>query len=127
NRISVFIGFYALVTVGLGLDWLVRRSRPFPRKSLAVSGAAIVLVAAGVLDQTSSAIVPDSRDTAAAWSSDDVFVHRIERTLGPGGAVFELPYLPFPEGELSVPPYGMVDYDPFRGFLHSKDLSWSYG
>jgi phosphoglycerol transferase len=56
-----------------------------------------------------------------------VFVKRIERTLGPGGAVFQLPYLPFPEAELSVPPYGMVDYDPLRGYLHSDDLSWGYG
>ena len=62
NRISVFIGFYALVAVGLGLDWLVRRSRAFPHKALAVSGVAIALVVVGVLDQTSSAIIGDSRD-----------------------------------------------------------------
>ncbi len=127
NRISVFIGFYALVAVGLGLDWLVRRSRAFPHKALAVSGVAIALVVVGVLDQTSSAIIGDSRTTAAAWNSDDVFVHRIERILGPGGAVFQLPYLPFPEAQLSVPPYGMVDYDPLRGYLHSHDLYWGYG
>lgn len=127
NRISVFIGFYALVAVGLGVDWLVRRSRPFPYKSLVVSGAAVALVVVGVLDQTSSAIIPDSRNTATAWNSDDVFVKQIERTLGAGGAVFQLPYLPFPEAELSVPPYGMVDYDPLRGYLHSKDLYWGYG
>ncbi len=127
NRISVFIGFYALVAVGLAIDALVRRSRPFPHKALTVSCVAVVLVVVGVLDQTSSAIIPDSRNTAAEWNSDDVFVKRIERTLGPGGAVFQLPYLPFPEAELSVPPYGMVDYDPLRGYLHSDDLSWGYG
>ena len=127
NRISVFIGFYALVAVGVGLDWLVRRSREFPHKSLAVSAAAILLVVVGVLDQTSPTIIPDSRTTAAAWNSDAVFVRQIERTLGPGGAVFQLPYLPFPEGQLSVPPYGMTDYDPLRGYLHSEDLYWGYG
>jgi len=37
------------------------------------------------------------------------------------------PYLPFPEAELDVPPYGMVDYDPLRGYLHSDDLYWGYG
>jgi len=38
-----------------------------------------------------------------------------------------LPYLPYPEAQDSVPPFGMVDYDPLRGYVHSDDLAWSYG
>jgi hypothetical protein len=127
NRISIFIAFYALVAVGLALDHLVARTRSFPRKSLAVSGVAVLLVVVGVFDQTSSAIIPDSRRFESEWNSDAVFVKGIENTLGPGGAVFQLPYLPFPEAELDVPPYGMVDYDPLRGYVHSDDLFWGYG
>ena len=26
-----------------------------------------------------------------------------------------------------MPPYGMVDYDPLRGYVHSDDLYWGYG
>jgi phosphoglycerol transferase len=127
NRISIFIAFYALVAVGLALDWAGRHSRSFPYKSLAVSGLAVLLVVVGVLDQTSSAIIPDSRRFEAEWNADAVFVKEIEDTLGPGGKVFQLPYLPFPEAELDVPPYGMVDYDPLRGYVHSDDLDWGYG
>jgi phosphoglycerol transferase len=127
NRISIFIALYALVAVGLALDWLVRRTRSFPYKSLAVSGLAVLLVVIGVFDQTSSAIIPDSRRSEAEWNADAVFVKQIEDTLGPGGKVFQLPYLPFPEAELDIPPYGMVDYDPLRGYLHSDDLFWGYG
>ena len=33
-----------------------------------------------------------------------------------------------PHGEwFDLPPYGMQDYDPFRGYLHSDTLRWSYG
>jgi len=127
NRISIFIAFYSLVAVGLALDRLVVRTRPFPHKALAASGVAVLLVAVGVLDQTSSAIIPDSRNFQTEWNSDAVFVKEIEHTLGPGGKVFQLPYLPFPEAELDVPPYGMVDYDPLRGYVHSTDLYWGYG
>jgi hypothetical protein len=127
NRISIFIAFYALVAVGLALDWLVRHSRSFPYKTFAVSGVAVLIVVIGVFDQTSSAIIPDSRRFEAQWNSDAVFVHEIEHTLGPGGKVFQLPYLPFPEAELDLPPYGMVDYDPLRGYVHSHDLYWGYG
>jgi len=127
NRISIFIAFYSLVAVGIALDRLVARSRAFPHKALAVSGVAVLMVAIGVLDQTSSAIIPDSRRFESEWNADAVFVKEIEHTLGPGGKVFQLPYLPFPEAELDVPPYGMVDYDPLRGYVHSDDLYWGYG
>ena len=127
NRISIFIAFYALVAVGLALDWAVRHTRSFSYKPFVVSGLAVLLVVIGVFDQTSSAIIPDSRNFQTEWNADAVFVKQIERTLGPGGKVFQLPYLPFPEAELSVPPYGMTDYDPLRGYLHSDDLYWGYG
>jgi len=127
NRISVFIAFYALLAVGLALDRAVVRTRPFPRKSLVVSAVAVLLVVVGVLDQTSSAIIPDSRRSEAEWNADATFVHEIEDTLGPGGKVFQLPYLPFPEAEFDVPKYGMIDYDPLRGYVHSSDLYWGYG
>jgi phosphoglycerol transferase len=38
--------------------------------------------------------------------------------------IFQLPYLPYPEAGF----VGHVeDYDPFRGYIHSTDLRWSYG
>ena len=37
----------------------------------------------------------------------------------------QLPYLKVPEGY--PPPGAMNDHDPFRGYLHSESLRWSYG
>jgi phosphoglycerol transferase len=38
--------------------------------------------------------------------------------------IFQLPYIPFPENPSVIK---MKDYDHFRGYLHSKNLRWSYG
>jgi phosphoglycerol transferase len=127
NRISIFIAFYALLAVGLALDRFVGWLPPFRHKREVAALGAVIIVALGILDQTSSAIVPKNTSFEAEWNSDARFVHRIERTLGPGAAVFQLPYLPFPEAIKDLPPYGMQDYDPFRGYLHSDSLKWSYG
>ncbi|HEX5585692.1 MAG TPA: hypothetical protein VFZ17_00150 [Acidimicrobiia bacterium] len=127
NRISVFIGFYALVAVAIWLDRFRGWLPDFRHKALVVPAAALLLVGIGVFDQTSNAIIPDSRRMEAEWDRDARFVQRIEAAMPSGTAVFQLPYLPYPEAEDSVPPFGMVDYDPLRGYVHSDDLSWSYG
>ena len=41
-----------------------------------------------------------------------------------GAAVFQLPYLPFPEGGQQA---GLYENDLLRGYLHSDDLRWSFG
>jgi phosphoglycerol transferase len=127
NRISVFIALYALLAVGIALDRFVRWLPAFRWKRQVAALGAILLVVLGVLDQTSDAITPDARKNQQQWGSDAAFVSQIEHTVGPHAAVFQLPYLPYPEAQLDLPPYGMQDYDPFRGYLHSDTLRWSYG
>jgi phosphoglycerol transferase len=78
----------------------------------------------GIVDQTSSADVPDYRALEHAWNSDDAFMHRIETDLGSGAAVFQLPYVFFPEAGAIV---GTGPYDQVRGWLHADSLRWSWG
>jgi phosphoglycerol transferase len=127
NRISVFIAFYCLAAVMWWATTYLPRWSWVAARAWVIPALALSLVVLGVADQTSAAIVPDSHGYEAAYASDARFVRRIEQQLQPGDAVYQLPYLPFPEAELETPPYGMVDYDPLRGFLHSDTLEWSYG
>ena len=60
----------------------------------------------------------------SAWDSDDVFMHGIQRDLGSDAAVFELPYVFFPEAGFIV---GTGPYDQVRGWLHADSLRWSWG
>jgi phosphoglycerol transferase len=61
---------------------------------------------------------------ASEYNSDRSFVQAIEKVLPPDAMVFQLPHVPFPE---HPPANKMLDYDLFRGYLHSKSLKWSYG
>jgi hypothetical protein len=124
NRLSIFIGFFALLAVGLLLDRALGALRP--RRGGAVVGAWLLLVvlAVGILDQTSTVFRPDYAALEAEYRSDGELVAAIEERLPAGAMVFQLPYNPFPEGP---PLVRMADYDLMRGYLHSDDLRWNYG
>jgi hypothetical protein len=124
NRLSIFIGFFGLLAVGLGLDRALVALRP--RRGGAALGAALVfgVLAIGVLDQTSRTYEPAYAAVATDYRSDADFVRAIEAQLPAGAMVFQLPHRPFPE---APPLLRMADYDLFRGYLHSHDLRWSYG
>ena len=123
NRLSIFIGFFALLAVGLGLDRALVALRP--RRAGAALGAALVfgVLAIGALDQTSGAYEPAYAAVAADYRSDGDFVGAIEAQLPSGAMIFQLPHRSFPE---APPLIRMADYDLFRGYLHSHDVRWSY-
>lgn len=119
NRISTFIAFFSLMAVGLALESLYRRIH----RSIFYVLIAVALIA-GFLDQTTPAYVPNYAATKTEFLSDAEFVNRIETSVPSGAMIFQLPYVPFPE-----PPvlHNLLEYDHFRGYLHSKNLRWSYG
>lgn len=123
NRISIFIAFFALVAVAFGLDWLFARLARGGRIVLAVV-VCLAVLAVGVFDQTSGADVPDYEALEQAWDSDEIFMRRVENELGPGSAVFQFPYVFFPEAGMIV---GTGPYDQVRGWLHADSLRWSWG
>lgn len=124
NRISVFIAFFALIAVAFGLDWIVARVPRWHGRAVVAGVVCLAVLAVGVFDQTSSADVPAYKALDRAWNSDDVFMHGIARDLGSGSAVFQMPYVFFPEAGMIV---GTGPYDQVRGWLHADDLRWSWG
>jgi phosphoglycerol transferase len=132
NRISVLIAFFSLFAAGTLLDGLRRRLGPLRHGGtlgLAVLGAVLLF---GVWDQTSDSYIPPYPATARQWHSDERLVREIEARLPHGAGVFELPYVPFPEGYPETPVSDQVatyatKYEPLRGYLHSRGLRWSYG
>ncbi len=132
NRISVVIAFLSLLAVALLLDAGVQRLRA-RRRGTALAGLVLAAVLAfGVFEQTTAQDVPAYAADARQWHSDGVFVAEIEARLPHGASVFQLPYVPFPEGYPNTPVGGSVatyatKYEPLRGYLHSSTLRWSYG
>lgn len=125
NRISVFIAFFSLIAVVHVLDALHKKLvNRVGRILYCVGLSAIVML--GVLDQTSWIFffVPEYEKIAREYQSDGEFVSRIESSLPPSAMVFQLPYAKFPESPTIV---RMLDHEHLKGYLHSKNLRWSYG
>jgi phosphoglycerol transferase len=121
-RLEVFIAFFALVAVGALLDWALRSPRVARHGSVAAGAILSAVLLLGFFDQTN--YVPAYDQTRAEWESDAAIVSAIESELGPDAAVFQLPYVPFPEW---YPSGGTVSFDPLRPYLHSSNVRWSYG
>lgn len=124
NRISVFIAFFSLMAVVVGLDYLDRHYGQRRGRRVAFGVGLAVLLALGLLDQTSKRAIGKYDSIEAEYRSDAAFVHRVQTTLPPGAMIFQLPVIPFPE---HPPVHGMHDYDHARGYLHASQLRWSYG
>jgi hypothetical protein len=121
NRISVFISFFSLMAVGIGLERIYQRT---VRVRSIFYLLIVVALIVGFLDETTPGYVPDYSGTKTEFVSDKEFVNRIEASVPRGAMIFQLPYVPFPEYPRI---HKMIDYDHFRGYVHSKNLRWSYG
>jgi hypothetical protein len=125
NRISVFIGFFALFAVVLFLDWVARRFAQTRRTQMLFAGGLAVFTVLGILDQTPTKVVPDYKTWRNYYDGDEVFVSTVEASLPENARVFQLPYVPFPEAARASIRIG--EYDHLRPYLHSHKLHWSFG
>jgi phosphoglycerol transferase len=139
-RLTVFIGFFSLVALGAALAPLLESARRrWPRRAMTVAGVLAVTVAAvAVLDQTPREPPGGTTDIAAA-GQDRALAAAVERRLGPGATVLQLPLMGFPEDAVHFPPRVPAlnpvvtgqevynGYELFRPSLHTDTVGWSYG
>lgn len=122
GRISVYIAFFSLAALLAVIDGVQLHIHRTPlRWTAAVLFA--VMMCGGILDATPAAM-PNLSGNHAAFDKDRAFVGAIEAAVPPGSMILQLPYHPFPEHGFTNQ---MWDYDHFRGYLHSRNLRWSYG
>ncbi len=125
NRICVIIAFFAVVMVATWFERLVTwvEGKSWPSRPV-LGGMAAAVLAFGLWDGVPPRHLPYAQ-IDRTWNRDADFVQAIEKRMPDGAAIFQLPILPFPESDA---PGKMVDYDPFRGYLHDDGtLRWSYG
>ncbi|CNG75495.1 phosphoglycerol transferase I [Yersinia frederiksenii] len=122
NRDSIFIACGALLFFFISLQLLLQKKAPrLANQSVAI---AVVLLFVGMYDQTLP-IRKNYNSPVKAWFDNDRdFVQSIEKALPAGGAVYQLPYIGFPETPIM---HRLRSYQMMAGVLHSKDLHWSYG
>jgi hypothetical protein len=132
SRLSLFVAFFSLLAVASVLQNLAGRLRKRRFGGILATVLLAGAFALGVWDETSDYFVPPYRSIAQEWRSDEAFVGGIETELHGGGEIFELPYVPFPEGYPPAPgwlPDSEIgtSYELLRGYLHSSHLRWSFG
>ncbi|MFA5058128.1 MAG: hypothetical protein WC485_08450, partial [Opitutaceae bacterium] len=120
NRNSVFLLALALLFVVARLSRFTRAWRPAARL-----GAAGLLVAGGLWDQLPARMSPEAGQRIAEQvGADRRLGEEMEKRLGPGALVFQLPVLDFPEGR---PRHRLNEYDHFRPYIVTRTLRFSYG
>ena len=118
NRISVFIAFFAILsTLLLAGGLLGRRPRP-----LFTALLCLVLVGVGWIDQIPVHAI--GRASAAGFRQQKQFFDRLQTSLEPGSAVYELPYMSFPEAH---PQEKLFSFELLAPYLRTHGLRWSFG
>jgi phosphoglycerol transferase len=124
NRISIFISFFSIFAIVLLLDIVRAKFKKDINLKVLYCSFLILLLLGGVLDQTSPSITRSYSSNEKEFYNDENFIKEIEATMPQDTMIFQLPYISFPE----YPPQNkMLDYDHFKGYLHSNSLRWSYG
>jgi hypothetical protein len=119
NRMSIFIALFGLITVGYLLNSLTA-SLGRTRFSLGLKVAVPILVLAlGLLDQTSKGFIPDYANTQRSFYRDASLAEDIGERYPKGSMFFMLPLSTFPFDD------GQIGYQHMNLYLHSDGLRWS--
>lgn len=124
NRISIYIACFSLLAGSILLQRLSERFAWSGRRPWQFPVLAGLILCAAIFDQTPRGASPDFSNMSKYWKHDTEFFGRVEAALPAQAAIFQFPYMSFPE---HPPIHKMSDYDHLRGYLHSDSLRWSYG
>ena len=123
NRASIFIGFGAITAAMIALQLLQEKYAKEWRRGLPALGLT-ALVLFGLWDTTVQSNELARQRSNAAFKLDQEFVAKIEHAYPDGAAVYQLPYMQYPEVGAKNQ---LQNYELSAGFLNSKNLRWSYG
>ncbi len=124
NRISIFIAFASVLAFMLCVDVLIAKYVKSTYSWLVRAALALILLVLGIYDQTVRPCHTCTNANQSLVSNDAAFIQSIETTLPPQAAIYQLPYMAYPE---SVPVNGLGSYDQARGLLNSSHLRWNFG
>lgn len=123
NRLSIFLLFSALLVFFFIIQkWTDAHSRLANKYIQTVAASFFLLFA--YYDQTQPPCMHCNQHLVRVFSIDKVFYKKIEDYVGESGAVYQLPYIPFPESPVVN---GVSPYDLLVGFLHTNHVHWSSG
>lgn len=126
DRMSIYIGFFALIGFASLLSRLDERLLKMKRGALLSAGFIALVLLFGLWDQTPTRWPNqfDHEELQQQYSQDSAFLQEVDASYPEDSMIFQIPYVNFPEG---TPPGTMDRYDPMKAYIHSDDLRWSFG
>lgn len=125
NRVSVFIHCGVLLILACHIGYWIKNI-----KNRSIGNALAVVASLSILawifvDQVPAGRPEQTRKIENVFNQDKQFYSELGNLVGEG-AVYQLPYIPFPEPPHSVAAPGK-SYAQALGFLHTQSVKWSYG
>ena len=123
NRMSIFIAFTCLAIFAIALEPSLTRTA----RRASVFATVLALVALGglvVIDQTPRYCASCVQVRTAKHDTTAEFVHQLERSLPQGSALYQMPYVAYPEGMAWK---GDDRYSILMPYLESTRLRFSLG
>lgn len=121
DRISIFIAFFSIAAFFITIEQLLKSKKVRP---LTIGVISLCIMGLGVIDQTATPSYNASLTSKTRFLQDQKFIGSIEKLMPKGAAIYQLPYIPFPEEANLV---NLGTYDLLVGFLNSENLHWSAG
>lgn len=125
NRISIYVMFISIVVLCFLGENVLEKLKGTTGRNVFLA-LVLALTAFGVWEQSPdiSTRGTELESNGTRWVKDELFIEKIEASLQPGDMVFQLPYLPYPEGGDRQE---LHRYRHLNGYLHSNTLKWSFG
>jgi phosphoglycerol transferase len=124
NRVSIFISYAAIAAFFIALQTFIEQRHRFSNTKFVAPVIAFALIIFSIYDQTTWACKSCNLALQTSFKMEKGFIADLENTLPKGSAIYQLPYMYFPENPGL---YRLPDYEHAIGFSNSKDLHWSYG
>lgn len=123
NRISIFISFAALAGFFLALQNTNLFAFIYEKNKFIFNLILLGILTFGLLDQIPKSINRTTSYAKNRFLEDNAFIHKIEHSLPKNAAIYQLPYMSFPEnGSL----HNLPEYDLLNTYLNSSTLRWSH-
>jgi phosphoglycerol transferase len=124
NRISIFISYAAIAAFFIALQIFIEQRHRFWKIKFVTPVIAFALIIFSIYDQTTWACKSCNLALQTSFKIEKGFIDDLENLLPKGSAIYQLPYMYFPENPGL---HRLPDYEHAIGFSNSKDLHWSYG
>ncbi|QWD92048.1 hypothetical protein ICV00_04795 [Polynucleobacter asymbioticus] len=119
NRISIFINFACILAFYLAISAALSNIE----KYISISIIFLIFMF-GLYEQVPKFSYFPKNNSNSTFQIAKNFVISIENIMPKGSAIYQMPYIPFPEG---VTINRLASYDLGVGFLNSNYLRWSFG